>query len=46
MSEDPPLKPLHQDSALSSAKLAMFEKWTSEALRQSLALGQEHCLKA
>lgn len=41
----PPLKPLHPDTLLSPAKLAMFEKVPTERLKQSLASGQEHCLK-
>ncbi|MCL4850638.1 MAG: hypothetical protein KJZ78_04570 [Bryobacteraceae bacterium] len=46
MSEQPPLKPLHPASSLSPAKLAVFEKFTTEKLKASLAPGQEHCLKA
>jgi hypothetical protein len=45
MSELPHLKPLHSDRTLSEAKLALFERMTSEALRSSLAPGLEHCLK-
>lgn len=45
MSDQPPLKPLHPDTSLSPAKLAMFEKLPSERLMQSLAPRQEHCLK-
>lgn len=46
MSDQPPLKPLHPESSLSAAKLAVFEKFTTEKLTQSLAPGQVHCLKA
>jgi hypothetical protein len=45
MSELPHLKPLHSDQTLSEAKLALFERMTSEALKRSLAPGLEHCLK-
>jgi hypothetical protein len=45
MSELPHLKPLHSDQTLSEAKLALFERMTSETLRRSLAPGLEHCLK-
>ncbi len=45
MSELPQLKPLHSDQTLSEAKLALFERMTSEALKRSLAPGSEHCLK-
>jgi hypothetical protein len=45
MSGLPPLKPLHPESSLSSVKLAVFEKFATEKLIQSLAPGQEHCLK-
>jgi len=46
MSDQPPLKPLHSQTSLSPAKLAVFEKLSTGKLRQSLAPGQEHCLKA
>jgi hypothetical protein len=46
MSALPALKPLHPDEALSSVKLVHFEGMTSQALKESLAPGQEHCLKA
>jgi hypothetical protein len=46
MNGQPPLKPLHPESSLSSAKLAAFERWTTDKLLQSLAPGQEHCLKS
>ena len=46
MSHQPPLKPLHPESSLSPVKLAVFEKFPTERLKQSLAPGQEHCLKA
>jgi len=45
MSELPHLKPLHSDETLSEAKLAVFERMTSEGLRKSLAPGLEHSLK-
>lgn len=41
----PPLKPLHPETSLSPAKLAMFDKLPSEALKQSLVPGQTHGLK-
>jgi hypothetical protein len=46
MSELPHLKPLHSDQTLSEAKLALFERMTSETLKTSLAPGLEHCLKS
>jgi hypothetical protein len=46
MSDQPPLIPLHDDKDLSSAKVRFFEKLDSEALRMSLAPGQEHSLKS
>jgi len=45
MSEQPPLNPLHPESLLSPAKLASFERFSTEKLIQSLIPGQEHCLK-
>ncbi len=36
MSELPHLKPLHSDQTLSEAKLALFERITSETLKRSL----------
>ena len=45
MSGQPPLIPLHDEKDLSFVKLTLFEKLDSEALRVSLAPGQEHCLK-
>jgi hypothetical protein len=45
MSDLPHLKPLHSDQTLSEAKLALFERMTSEALKTSLAPGLEHCLE-
>jgi len=42
----PPLKPLHELSRLSAAKLALLEKLSSEELIRSLAPGQPHSLKA
>ncbi len=41
----PQLKPLHSDQTLSEAKLAFFERMTSESLKASLAPGLENCLK-
>ena len=41
----PPLKPLHPESSLSPGKLATFEKLSTDAITQSLAPGQPHCLK-
>lgn len=46
MTEQPPLKPLHDLPQLSSAKLLLLAKLSSEELKRSLALGQQHCLKA
>ena len=46
MNQQQDLKPLHPDTLLSPAKLAVFERWTTEQLIRSLVLGQEHCLKA
>jgi hypothetical protein len=43
MGEIPPLKPLHSD--LIRSKLAVFEKLSSEALKESLTPGNEHSLK-
>lgn len=45
MTEQPPLKFLHSEATLSSLKLAQFERLSSEALKQSLLPGQNHCLK-
>lgn len=46
MGEQPPLRPLHPDSYLGPVKLAVFEKLSSARLKESLAPGNEHCLKA
>jgi hypothetical protein len=46
MTGQPPLKPLHDESTLSTSKLALLEKLSTDFLKNSLALGQEHCLKA
>jgi hypothetical protein len=46
MSDQPPLTPLHGVALLSSSKLAIFERLDTDALKRSLALDQEHCLKA
>ena len=43
MTDQPPLKALH--SSLVSLKLQIFEKFSTEELKQSLCPGQEHCLK-
>jgi ParB-like chromosome segregation protein Spo0J len=45
MSLLPPLKPLHPVERLNAAKLALFEKLSTESLMQSLSPGQQHCLK-
>jgi hypothetical protein len=45
MTERLPLKPLHPDSSLSTAKLAIFDRFTTERLIESLAPAQEHSLK-
>jgi hypothetical protein len=39
----PPLKPLHP---VSPAKLATFEKLSTDTLQEFLVPGQTHCLKA
>ena len=41
----PPLKPLHPDSSLNTAKLATFDRLSNEVLLASLVLGEEGCLK-
>jgi hypothetical protein len=46
MSKQPPLVPLHPKESLSEAKLAVFQKFSTSQLKQSLMPGQEHCLKA
>jgi hypothetical protein len=46
MTEQPRLKPLHDQPQLSASKLALLEKLSSGELVQSLAPGQQHCLKA
>ena len=40
-----PLRSLHPDTSLVQSKLADFHKVPSDALKNSLALGQSHCLK-
>ena len=45
MSDRPPLKPLHSEQQLSAAKLSIFERMSSDAVKLSLMPGQEHCLK-
>jgi len=44
--ENPPLKSLHPDSLLNRAKLAIFERQSTDMLLQSLLPGQPNCLKA
>ena len=46
MTEQPPLKPMHPETSLSPTKLAMFANLSTDALKKSLAPGQQHCLKA
>lgn len=41
----PPLKPLHQDSSLSPAKLAEYAKASTQVLLDSLRPGQAGSLK-
>lgn len=41
----PPLRPLHPDSSLSKAKLVQMERWPTEMLKKSVALGQKDSLK-
>jgi hypothetical protein len=42
----PPLKPLHPDSSLNAAKLAKFDRLSTEVLLASLVPGpEEGCLK-
>ena len=41
----PPLKPLHSDSALKQAKLEAMEKLTTETIKRSLIPGNQHSLK-
>jgi hypothetical protein len=41
----PLLKPLHPETSLSLAKLAIFKKLSTDMLMQSLVPGHEHCLK-
>jgi ParB-like chromosome segregation protein Spo0J len=42
----PPLKPLHSDADLVKSKLEYFEKLSSDDLKASLQIGQQHSLKA
>jgi ParB-like chromosome segregation protein Spo0J len=44
-SAQPPLKPLHPDRSLSPAKLAQFDKATTQQLIDSLRPGQAGALK-
>ena len=39
------LKPLHPDTSLIQSKLDVFHKMSTDALKESLASGQPHCLK-
>jgi hypothetical protein len=41
----PPLKPLHPETSLNKAKLAIFEKLSTDVLLASLAPGLAGCLK-
>jgi hypothetical protein len=41
----PPLKPLHSADTLVPSKLLDFDRLSTEVLLQSLALGQQGCLK-
>ncbi len=43
--ESRPLKPLHSDASLSSAKLRKMEQQSTEALVLSLSVGQRDSLK-
>ena len=45
MIKQPTLKHLHDDNTLSNSKLALLERLDTDALKSSLAPGQEHCLK-
>jgi hypothetical protein len=45
MSDSVPLKPLHDECALSASKLAHLDCLSTELLRQSLVPGQKDCLK-
>jgi len=42
---NPPLRPLHSDSSLSSVKLEQLERLSTETLCDSLLPGQPGCLK-
>jgi hypothetical protein len=44
--DHPPLKPLHPDRSLSTAKLQEMERQSTAILEHSLLPGQAHCLKA
>ena len=41
----PPLTALHPEPTLNRVKLSVFERWSSEAIKESLAPGQMHSLK-
>jgi ParB-like chromosome segregation protein Spo0J len=45
MPGDPPLKPLHPDESLSPAKLAKYDRLTTEELIGSLRPGQSESLR-
>jgi len=45
VTKQPPLKFLHSEKSLIPLKLAVFERLSTEELKQSLAPGQSHCLK-
>jgi len=42
----PPLKPLHAETALNQVKLERFARLSNEELIESLKPGQQGCLKA
>lgn len=46
MPDPPPLKPLHLDSSLSSAKLAKLDLVSTDQLKDSLLPGKINSLKA
>ena len=45
MSDLPPLSPLHSARSLSQPRISVFEKLSTERLKQTLLPGQEHSLK-
>lgn len=46
MADIPPLKPLHAEGSLSTAKLAKLEQLSTDQLKESLSPGRQECLKA